>query len=64
MKLPVYARAKVREVWIVDLTADLIEVHLEPGREGYRRVRKVGRGGVLSPSAMKSLKLRVSEILG
>ena len=35
IKLPLYARHSVPEVWIVDLEANRVEVHRSPGPEGY-----------------------------
>jgi Uma2 family endonuclease len=37
VKLALYARAGIREVWLVDLTRNHVEVHREPTRDGYRR---------------------------
>lgn len=37
IKLPLYARSAVPEVWIVDLAADVIEVYRDPG--AYRGPR-------------------------
>jgi len=35
VKLPLYARHGIPEVWIVDLTRNRIEVHRVPGPDGY-----------------------------
>jgi len=35
VKLPLYARHGIPEVWIVDLTGNRIEVHRVPGPDGY-----------------------------
>jgi hypothetical protein len=63
-KVPVYARAGVREVWTVDLRGEAIEVHRAPGPEGYRNVQAVGRGRALAPEALPDLSLAVEDILG
>jgi len=64
LKLPLYARAELREVWLVDLKAQTIEVYTRPALRGYRAQTTVGRGRVLSPLAFPRMRFRVSEILG
>lgn len=44
VKLPLYARFGIPEVWLLDLPGDRLEVHRDPGPEGYRRVATVARG--------------------
>lgn len=63
VKLPLYGRAGVAEVWIVDLPAEGIEVHRDPTASGYAHVERVGRGGVVSPAAFPDIILSVDTIL-
>jgi Uma2 family endonuclease len=62
VKLPLYARAGIREIWLVNLTRCAIEVHREPGAEGYARCERV-TGGALSPLAFPDLVLPLETIL-
>ncbi len=62
-KIPLYARAGVAEVWLVDLSAQAIDVHLDPAPEGYRSVRRASCGSPLSPSEVTDLPIPVEEIL-
>jgi Uma2 family endonuclease len=64
VKLPLYSRESVPEVWIADLTADVIEVYRQPSRGGYTDVRHASRGESISPIALPNLTLAVSDILG
>ena len=64
VKLPLYARAGIREVWLVDLEAQRVEVYRDPSPNGYRSVREAARGDSLSPAAFPDVALHVSEILG
>ena len=64
VKVPLYGRHGVGEVWLVDLGAGVIEVYRGPGAEGYGEVRVVGRGQTLSPLAFPDLGLRAEELLG
>ncbi len=63
IKLPLYARAGVQEVWIVDLNHDRIEVHRDPGAEGYGDSDEVGPNESVSPQAFPDLILDVGVLL-
>ena len=62
-KVPFYARAGIREVWIVDLEHNRVEVHTEPSRWGYGAVRRYVPGDALAPSALPDVKLEVAGII-
>ena len=42
VKLPLYARAGIGEVWIVDLKRRVVDVHRTPGADGYAEVATHG----------------------
>jgi Uma2 family endonuclease len=63
VKLPLYAKAGIPEVWIVDLSREQIEVHRDPKAEGYQQSQIVGRGQTLTAQLL-ALELTVAEILG
>ncbi|TAK37068.1 MAG: Uma2 family endonuclease [Chloroflexota bacterium] len=62
-KVPLYARAGIAEVWLVDLTGNSITVHRDPGPQGYRDVTILRGGDVLSPRTVPGLTLIVDEVL-
>jgi hypothetical protein len=64
VKLPLYARAGVPEVWIIDLPAEVIETYRRPTASGYAQVEHTGRGGAVAPAAFPDLVLSVDAILG
>ncbi len=64
VKVPLYGRHGVPEVWLVDLSAEVVEVYREPSSAGYRQVRRVGRGEVLVPQQVPDLRVPVEAILG
>lgn len=64
VKLPLYARAGVREVWLADLSADALEVYRRPAATGYRDARVLRRGERITPQAFPDLTLTVDELLG
>lgn len=65
VKVPIYARAGVTEVWIVDLPGRLVEVHRGPEPDGgYTRVTRHRPGEVLSPLALPDVRVPVETVLG
>ena len=63
-KLPLYAQAGIREVWIVDVEHERLEVYRDPEGGSYRSVALVERGNVVAPLAFPDLAIRVEDILG
>ena len=64
VKLALYARAGVREVWLADLTADALEVYRRPAASGYRDARVLRRGDGVSPQAFPDPTLTVADFIG
>jgi Uma2 family endonuclease len=64
VKVLLYARAGIPEVWLVDLQAERVEVYRQPAAQGYVDIRILGRGGSLSPAAFPDVTVRVDEVLG
>lgn len=64
LKLPLYAKAELREVWLVDVSAQTVDVHRRPALRGYREQHTYGRGETIVPLAFPRLRIRVNEILG
>jgi Uma2 family endonuclease len=62
-KLRLYASSGIPEYWIVDLTADRIEVYREPGASGYRDVRRFQRDDTLHAAAFPDVEIAASAIL-
>jgi Uma2 family endonuclease len=64
VKVPLYARAGISEVWIVDLTGRKIEVYSRPADGAYRDIRSVEPGSSISPQALPDLVVNVDDVLG
>ncbi|MDE0025042.1 MAG: Uma2 family endonuclease [Spirochaetaceae bacterium] len=62
-KVPFYALAGIREVWIVDLEADRIEAYSDPEAGHYRNVRRYVPGESIAPSALPDLELAVAALI-
>ncbi len=64
VKMPLYARAGVPEVWLVDLSGEEIRVYSRPANSSYERVERIGRGGAVTSRTLSGLELRADEVLG
>jgi len=65
IKLPLYARAGIREVWIVDLAApDAVDVHQVPSATGFTRALRHARGETLAIPGLPDTVVAVDAILG
>lgn len=63
IKTRLYAAAGVPEYWIVNLTARVVEVHTEPGADGYARKYTVQPADTITLRAFPQLTVRVAEFL-
>jgi Uma2 family endonuclease len=64
VKVPLYARAGIPEVWLVDLNGATVTVYRDPGPQGYREVFTARGTERLSPQAFPDFALTPSQILG
>jgi Uma2 family endonuclease len=62
-KLPAYARAGIREVWIVNLNETAIEVYREPNFTGYGSKTILRAGDKAAPRAFPDATVDVGELL-
>lgn len=65
VKLPLYARHGIPEVWLVDLAQGRVEVHTNPQGERYTSIRTLTQGEeTLAPEALPDVKPTLKELLG
>ena len=64
VKLPLYARAGIPEVWIVDLQHGVLTAHRVPVSEGYQEVTTHGRGDRLALALAPEITLSMDQIFG
>ena len=64
VKLPLYARHGIPEIWVVNLAAGEVEVYREPAGDGYASVAHVGRDGALAPLLLPGAAIPVVSLLG
>jgi Uma2 family endonuclease len=63
VKLPLYAKAEIREVWIVDLTGGTVQVYRQPSLQGYQTSTQARGVEQLMPEALPHLAISASDIL-
>lgn len=64
VKLPLFARAGITEVWLADLGRDRLLVNRDPHDGHYRTTSTHTRRGSIAPLAFPDLVVRCAEILG
>jgi Uma2 family endonuclease len=62
-KLPAHARARISEVWIVNVPDKTIEVYREPKLGGYQSVTVIRAGEKASSQAFPDVAVGVAELL-
>jgi Uma2 family endonuclease len=62
VKAPLYGRAGVKELWIVDVVARKLEIHREAGPDGYRVVTILAETEMASPLFTEDV-VRVGDLL-
>jgi len=62
-KLPLYARAGIPEVWLVDLPGRALYICRSPGRGGFAEIAKAGDLSALSPALMPDCVLDLRGLL-
>lgn len=63
VKLPLYARVGIREVWLMDLKQRIFQVFRQPSLDGYLSVTRVAKGERLASEAFPDITLSSDEVL-
>lgn len=64
VKVPLYARAAIPLVWLIDLNAGAVEAYSQPASSAYQQVQVMRRGDHLTIDSLPGLIIRVDDILG
>jgi Uma2 family endonuclease len=62
IKLPLYARAGIPEVWIVDLATPILQIHRTPAGDRYAEVAATAAPGILAPAALPEISVDLSAL--
>ena len=63
VKLPLYARAAIPEVWIVNLPDRVVEVYSSPRGQEHTESRSIGMDGALNPACFEDVSLQVGAVI-
>jgi len=61
-KVPLYARAGIPEVWLLDLAGQRLEVYRRPSPEGYREIHYPAPAESIAPVLLPELILSVASL--
>ncbi len=64
VKLPLYARAGIAEVWIVDLQRRVVEAHRLPAGDLYAEVTSYGPGDTIALSLAPEISVSLGQVFG
>lgn len=63
-KIPLYAEARIPEVWIVNLPKKIVEIHTNPKFDLYQTVKIYSPGEQIKFETLPDLILKVDDVLG
>lgn len=63
VKLTLYARHGISEVWLLDVNAGELTVYREPAEGQYRLIRKPTRAEAVSPALVPAVAISLAEVL-
>ncbi|MGB3136427.1 MAG: Uma2 family endonuclease [Nodosilinea sp.] len=64
VKVPLYAKDNIAEVWIVDLNAEAVQIYRQPSTTGYQQVQTLRRGQSLTFQAFTDIQFTIVQLLG
>jgi Uma2 family endonuclease len=64
IKVPLYGRTGIPELWIVNLDERVVELFADPGEGRFRKRAELGSGAVLRPRLLASVRVPVDDIFG
>lgn len=61
-KLRLYAESGIPEYWVVDASAEAVEIHRGPGPGGYAETRRLTGSAAVSPQAFPDIAVPLADI--
>jgi Uma2 family endonuclease len=62
VKIPLYGRSGIPEVWLVNIPERCVEVYLQPNRNGYRQMLRLAQDERLGLSQLPDVSLAVADL--
>jgi Uma2 family endonuclease len=63
VKIPHYARAGIRETWLINLELQQVEIFRDATPLGYGATAEHRRGAMIAPQAFPAMTVRVDDLL-
>jgi Uma2 family endonuclease len=64
VKVPLYAKAGIKEVWLVNLPGEQIEIYAEPASGAYQITKQLKRGEEAQAHSIPDLVVSADTVLG
>jgi Uma2 family endonuclease len=62
IKIPLYARHGIPEVWLIDLQQERVEIYLQPSSEGYRQILRPGKNERIVLSLLPDVSIVIADL--
>ena len=62
IKIPLYARYRIPEVWLLDLQNKQLEIYRQPSDDGYRQILRPARDERVAPALLPDVSLAISDL--
>lgn len=63
VKMPLYAQHGIPEAWLIDVGVARLEIHRDPGPEGYRTLLRPDRDATVSPLGLPDVSIDLKALL-
>jgi Uma2 family endonuclease len=62
VKIPLYAKAGIPEVWIANIEEQVFEVYRSPSQDGYKQIQNYGKGEVIQIELFANVEIAIDEV--
>ena len=62
LKIPLYSKHNIPEVWLIDITNKSIEIYLEPSPSRYQKIICPEKLGIAKPSLLRNIDVNLSRL--
>jgi Uma2 family endonuclease len=62
VKIPLYARHGIPEVWLIDLQQERVEIYLQPSSDGYRQILRPAKNERIALSLLPDVSILITDL--
>jgi len=63
VKIPLYARHGIPEVWLIDLQQERVEIYRQPSSDGYRQILLPAKTERIAPALLPDVSFLIADLL-